>query len=102
MSVGSTVALVCEVTIDSSYDVVLSAEINWSGPRLNGSKDGYNTTQSGSGLSYVSVLTISEVFEEDEGDYRCSVSTFSENQHVLSSPANSTIRLSVGKYTLEL
>ena len=99
ISLGSTVAFVCDVKIDSSYDVIESVEVTWSGPRLSSSREGYVANQSGDGGSYVSVLTILEVATEDEGEYTCHLSIVGGNQHiVLSSPTTSTITLGLGEY----
>ena len=102
ISLGSTVAFICNVDIDSSYDVTEAVEVSWSGPRMGRSRDGFVTTQSGSGLSYVSVLAILEVTEEDEGEYTCHLSIAGGNhQHiVLSSPTSSMITLGLGMFVL--
>ena len=99
ISLGSPVSLVCDTKIDSSYDVIESVEVTWSGPRLSSSREGYVATQSGAGGSYVSVLTIFEVATEDEGEYTCHLSIVGGNQHIdLSSPTTSAITLGLGEY----
>ncbi|CAI8023112.1 Neural cell adhesion molecule L1.1 (Fragment) [Geodia barretti] len=96
ISLGSTVVLICEVTIDPSYDVVESANVNWVGPRLSSSREGFTITQSTSGLScYTSRLTISEVVGEDAGDYSCGLSSIGGNQYVVTTSTTSFIPLRV-------
>jgi hypothetical protein len=96
ISLGSTVVLICEVTIDPSYDVVESANVTWVGPRLSSSREGFTITQSTSGLScYTSRLTISEVVGEDAGDYSCGLSSIGGNQYVVTTSTTSFIPLRV-------
>ena len=103
ISLGSPVSLVCDTKIDSSYDVIESVEVIWSGPRLSSSREGYVATQSGAGGSYVSVLTIFEVATEDEGEYTCHLSIVGGNKHiVLRSPTTSAITLGLGEYIQDI
>ena len=103
ITLGSAVSLVCEVTIDSSYDVVESANVDWVGPRLSSGREGYTTTQSTNGVVFTGVLTISEVVKEDEGDYGCGLSTISGNSpHVVTDSTTSFISLGVFGKSLHL
>ena len=59
-------------TLDHNVDSLASVTISWEGPRLN-SGGRYSVIESGFGLNYNSSLTISDVANEDEGEYACIV-----------------------------
>ena len=67
---GSSVILTCMATLDSHVDAFGSVLISWGGPRII-SGPNYLITQSGFGLVYSSNLTISEVENNNDGEYTC-------------------------------
>jgi hypothetical protein len=72
LDVGSSVVFTCMATLDHNVDSLASVTFSWKGPRLN-SGGHYSVVESGFGLNYNSSLTISDVANEDEGEYACIV-----------------------------
>ena len=99
--IGSSVVLTCTATLDPHVDSLSSVTIAWVGPRpFSGGQD--SIVESGFGLNYNSTLTISEVAQEDEGVYACTVRVFG-GSNVLGTTVTESTSISVlGKTDIHL
>ena len=92
VNIGSSVTLYCETTLDPGVDAAGSVSLTWGGPRVISSDE--PATERDLGLRYTSNLTISDVKEEDEGEYTCTARVFG-GRYILGTNATESISVSV-------
>ncbi len=86
LNVGSDLSLTCSVSLNSEVDGRL--EVMWTLPNnsmIMAATSGTSATLTGSGTSYNSTLTVTEVSTSDAGNYTCSARITSSNPFVISS-----------------
>ena len=88
LSVGSDLSLTCSISLNSEVPTDGRLEVMWTLPNnsmIMAATSGTSATLTGSGTSYNSTLTVTEVSTSDAGHYTCSASITSSNPHVTSS-----------------
>ncbi len=89
LSVGSDLSLTCSISLNSG-EVPTDGrlEVMWTLPNnsmIMAATSGTSATLTGSGTSYNSTLTVTEVSTSDAGNYTCSARITSSNPFVISS-----------------
>ena len=88
LSEGSDLSLTCSVTLNSEVPTDGRLEVMWTLPNnsmIMAATSGTSATLTGSGTSYNSTLTVTEISTSDAGNYTCSARITSSNPFVISS-----------------
>ncbi len=103
LSVGSDLSLTCSISLNSEVPTDGRLEVMWTLPNnsiIIAATSGTSATLTGSGTSYNSTLTVTEISTSDAGNYTCSARITSSNPFVISSISTMGAALVViaGKY----
>ncbi len=88
LSVGSDFSLTCSISLNSEVPTDGRLEVMWTLPNFSmimAATSGTSATLTGSGTSYNSTLTVTEISTSDAGNYTCSARITSSNPFVISS-----------------
>ncbi len=88
LSEGSDLSLTCSVTLNSEVPTDGRLEVIWTLPNnsmIMAATIGTSATLTGSGTSYNSTLTVTEISTSDAGNYTCAARITSSNPFVISS-----------------
>ena len=91
---GTSLTLICIVTLDSNVDSGERVETSWSGLQDIPEQRYSVTGASGSGGSYTDSLTISPLADQDDGTFTCTV-TVTGGSNVLQATASDEIIITV-------